>query len=29
MQIIKPVQKYVDSAKTERSIVKALNDADP
>jgi hypothetical protein len=29
MQIIKPVERYVSSAKTERSIVKILNQADP
>lgn len=27
-EIIKPVEKYIDSAKTERNIVKALNEAD-
>ncbi len=28
-QVIKPVQKYIDSARIERKIVKELNRADP
>lgn len=28
-QVIKPVQKYIDSARVEKNIVKKLNWADP
>ena len=29
IEVIKPVQKYIDSARIEKSIVKELNRADP